>query len=787
MSNSKKIFLMISSLVISGLLLLSSNNKPAVSTYQSRKLSLTNEDRSKIDEICRKSKASINNYFLEGMVPKGLMEIEENQKESDDVKIIIGLFEGNANSSDLINYAMKALVWIVFIVFGILVIPGYFFCCCCCCCPCCCCKQTQKHQYLCKLISFIIFATMFAVVIGISIYGFFGLNSILKGFNGTTCAVMKFYLEFAEGQAKEEKPKWSGISGVQEILSNLTDAIDDISTGSAQTSKDKEDVEKLGTAYDTLIDSSYTEVKNLKIEYTDPKSNSKTNFSPVYVTNYGDKDKANSPLNFFNTEYSQVLKAGKNLVDQTADAGKEISSQADGAKNSIGGLSDTITGFESTFDSFSDTVISNWLSYQDTINYYGDLGFKIFFGIFLGIGALIAGFTVVFVILGIRIFKLFIHIFWSILMLITIFTFIFGAIFGLFGTIGKTATEMMIYVISDENLGKGDQAALLPGSTTQYLSVCLTGDGNLSKMFNLGSLGTNLDKLNELQSELELVIDTLEKNKDSKVYPNIKTNYDNYRTHYIVPPTNDNQIYAVLQDCNNLKECNDKWAIDKEDCDDSTYVAKANKKNSCNGECLVFRDWKDSDSEIDTLYNGKEEVKEKVKKCVKAFVEIEETNNEIIGKIQEKNIKLNENYSSTVAELKSKVENSKKILDPVKSVFGDLLGENSSVFSVINCSFLGTHINLVITELHNALGTGFYNFGIIVETLSMASVLGVIFLIPVLNRFHKNFDDPKKGKGKQEDAKGLNTTGNQLVNTEVLEIHKKPTKILEGGKVVIQK
>jgi hypothetical protein len=73
--------------------------------------------------------------------------------------------------------------------------------------------------------------------------------------------------------------------------------------------------------------------------------------------------------------------------------------------------------------------------------------------------------------------------------------------------------------------------------------------------------------------------------------------------------------------------------------------------------------------------------------------------------------------------------------------------DGSSLFnSLVNCRFLGNNVVILVDELHKGIGDGFYNFGVILETICSLQGIGVCFLLIVLNRYNPNFKKKKKEK-----------------------------------------
>ena len=42
------------------------------------------------------------------------------------------------------------------------------------------------------------------------------------GLSDTECSILKFFDQFLDGETKQEKPRWPGITGINGILEDLT-------------------------------------------------------------------------------------------------------------------------------------------------------------------------------------------------------------------------------------------------------------------------------------------------------------------------------------------------------------------------------------------------------------------------------------------------------------------------------------------------------------------------------------------------------------------------------------
>ena len=134
-------------------------------------------------------------------------------------------------SSNLMDYGMHLIPVLVFFVIAILSLPGWLICCICNCCNCCCCCCCKKK--CCKLPFFIITSAIYALVLGICIYGLSQSNSIFVGFADTECSILKLINEFIEGESKDVTPKWPGMSGIKSIFSDARTQIGELTSDTA--------------------------------------------------------------------------------------------------------------------------------------------------------------------------------------------------------------------------------------------------------------------------------------------------------------------------------------------------------------------------------------------------------------------------------------------------------------------------------------------------------------------------------------------------------------------------
>ena len=133
---------------------------------------------------------------------------------------------------DIISYLMHLLPILIFLVLGILSLPAWPICCFCTCCNCCCCCCCKKPG--CKIPCFIFTYIFYGLSVAICIYGLTQTNKIFVGIADTECSILKFFDQVLEGETKNSTPRWPGIEGIDDIISDINGEIDKLKTGTLE-------------------------------------------------------------------------------------------------------------------------------------------------------------------------------------------------------------------------------------------------------------------------------------------------------------------------------------------------------------------------------------------------------------------------------------------------------------------------------------------------------------------------------------------------------------------------
>ena len=412
---------------------------------------------------------------------------------------------------NLKKYLMHATPVLAFLVIAILSIPGWIVCFCCFCCNCCCCCCCKR--FFCRFPLFIVVMVFDAIVFIACIYGLANSNKIFAGFANLECSLMKFIEEVNDGQTKDSLPKWGGFEGIREVLNNATDKIKELRQGTMDRLK----------AGQSSIEKKQITFTNSKGNFTNKYYYGCSSFYNTYDTtaeNYclltymliGPEE--NGALYTFNKmlegEYQIKVKDSKTYIDDTVNnfgqvlnntAGNQIEPLLDSAMNSIDSIKKPV-------DDVKGMVYGNIASYSDMIDEKGKLIFKLVYAVLTIVVVVKAALFVVYFEFGAtsclkcrvlrRLNKVFIHILWNILALLMIVTFIIGAVLTLVGTIGKDLASVVSFLISEDNLNSTN-SVLIKGDAATYLTPCLNGNGELSKILNIDT-SSAVSSITELQN-----------------------------------------------------------------------------------------------------------------------------------------------------------------------------------------------------------------------------------------------------------------------------------------------
>ena len=749
-----------------------------------RKLKVTNDD---IEQLCKDGTQEVYDFFY-----KSSNDIEEekyNDKENY-IQSLINLIDGNGEKNQAIkDYIKHIFPFLFFLVVGLLSIVGWIiciFCCLCKCCCCCCCKNK-----CCKGICFLFSLGLYGVTVICAIYGLAVAKTLFKGFNATSCSLMKFVYDVIDGQSVEKKPKWIGVSGVQGILQQTSYEINNnLQVSSANVQTKKLDLDASFNDWEsTKLPYAYSSVNLLKInwqgygvEYPHKTVSPYYELVPSYVTSYGPYTDSGTTLNGVHQEFSAI----KDVIDEAFLNIQDTIANED-FTSTLTDASDQIQDLHDQFDKLSNDIIDPWYKYQEKVN---TLGNKAFYAVFALMAALVTGLgALVFLFIMNKckmlgcVLKLLIHILWNISAILMILSFILGSIFGIIGVVGKDLVSVLHFIMSKDNLNSNEPKVLKSGNAKKYIDICINGDGNLIDEL-IGDSGNKLDDLLKIKNDVNNYQIQLAKHQTSNVIKLFEEKFNNWRNKYLSVPfkidggifkidTIFSEINAYLKSGNQVSgqpsgciKIDEVWGtidnlIGYTKASPSSTPLTASAKHIINiydsWNDIVFSDRYQDVCSIETPSSSGTYVqaKDKAQYYYNSFYAIKTDVNTILDNIGTIDGNLNTAYTSINHKMKDTLEEINNVINPIYDIFSGLLGPNGGLKTMLNCTFINYDLKIVLKQLYNGLGKNFYNIGTVMVLSSTCLAFGICFTLLIINI----------QKPKDSDSSTNNTTNRKYQST----------------------
>ena len=348
---------------------------------------------------------------------------------------------------------------------------------------------------------------------------------------------------------------------------------------------------------------------------------------------------------------------------------------------------------------------------------------------------------------------------WNLLFLFSIVSFIVSGFIGLIGFVGKDGTALASYLISEENLESKEPRILVSSDSNKYLKVCIHGDGNLKEQLQIGDSMDQLDDLYSLQNEINTHKTTLSTHSTSLVIQQF--NDKNYEKNFLDcnyfnnnnPSVQYNfnewldelNLYTQISTNSYQNHYNERW--DKvTSYQGYTYLtystnietAAANSKkllsiyDDWNKETQVKDRYPSGSISIDAPYSsvaiGASTLYDALKTLLKGNV-----NTKYYQEINSRNTILNNQFEETTTAMKTALDSASKIITRLTTLLSEYIGEEGTIYSLINCAFIGKDFNFLMKQLHDSLGNNVYNFATVMITmtcfLTLALYASVLFSV----------------------------------------------------------
>lgn len=256
--------------------------------------------------------------------------------------------------------------YILIAIFAIITFISYFVCIGCCVKQCCCCSSDKKQEGwgTFKGISFILtIAGLCGIIVACAI-GWTYAREIPKELDVLDCTMMKFYLNFRQGEEKTQVPKWVGLDRLITSFSNIETALDLVFSRSAgnvfQTGVgivfDTNRVEANKNSYFTLLDRKWTE--NAGGLTRSPNPNVQGTSTPVLISNFGPASNPGSSLNMLRNEYDLLITNTTGVLRSFRETAPNLNNNISTGKAIFRYVTDSLRPFNNELLKFDEDYIS---------------------------------------------------------------------------------------------------------------------------------------------------------------------------------------------------------------------------------------------------------------------------------------------------------------------------------------------------------------------------------------------------------------------------------------------
>ena len=690
-------------------------------------------------EVCSRSSKDLINYFETGDVNYVKLYEDIEDKEPSDITIyIINILSDEGDFTQNIKNYMKHLApLIILFILGVLCIPGWLVFCCCAFCSCSCFNVCKAIK--CRIPFFILLLIINLIFIVNSIVGLIKIDPIIKGLSNAECSLLRFINEVLEGETKNSLPKWGGVSKIVNIFDRTIENIEIISRDNTlSVTQEKSNL--------------YQNRKNYFIHYLESVCNTISYnyrykelylFDMAYYFGSYTSDGTFSKNSYAEKWYKEA-EITYDVENSVAPLKNIIISHAhetlDEARNII---KDMGIGFEQLKDNIGEKIID----YSEKINLAGKITLILLFSVLLIISLLS---EIIFIYLLVvscrknnyqnisRCLKFLINLFWNIMAILVIVIFILSGFIFIIGRIGEDFFEAFSFLFSSRNLLSPSPRIF--GDSAPYLDICINGDGNIAKDLRIENDLKNIDSLKTKTENIDKIIKSITnkvENPDSdRVYDEIISELDkrinnNIEYGFINTQASENiTLYATLKKLKEkLSSCNinDIWnftcRVDNQGaCDSAINTSKCINPKSCQDELIQrYKTICNSDNIINDINQIL---------ATMDFANSEDEDNSI--KMQALNVK--NAYRNFLSNAKYALDGFTRKFQPFSNIYNDIIG-SGSIESVINCTFIGNNVKILLHYLNDTIGKGFSTLGITLVIDGIIMLFCISFTILLLSIF----------------------------------------------------
>ena len=728
-------------------------------------------EETKVEEICLRADSDVKDFFDTGNNQLSEMDYEDDSEYIQDLLNIIDGKGDKSKGDSIKSYIKRLLPMAIFIVFGVVALILWPICICClCCCKCCCCFCCcGKVNKLWKTIFFFLSGGAFVLTFVMATYGLAATNNVFQGIDSTSCTIFKVVTETVNGQTKTTLPKWGGINGIKQKLSDLSSLLETERTTSVQNFDDaKGQMQTAQNNFNTEIESASVTASTGSVN--DPIDGSSIEFTPEYAEYYGPVTSPGTMLSQIKAEYTGLTSA---IMETINDASSHIDNSftSSSLSTQLNEASEKIDKMKDAFDKLETDVADKWMKIQNNYINNAKTYAKIVFSIIM---VLSLGMTGIYVIMFIDVcstlqtlLKIITTILWNLLYLFSILSYIISGLIGVIAIIGKDGSSLANYLVSDENLNSEDPRVFGASDSIDYLKICVNGDGDLTDILGIGDEMNDLNDLLALKDTLNTHKATLNNHKESVVINNFESKncgvkFLNTGCNYIRTDAS-NVRYDFNKWLDHLNKCTSKiegnyqqgshyydelWGTTSTSRDGYTYQSVSTTQAPENSKKLlnIYDDWTQTGVEsrydadgILLIGSSDSTVKIEAGQVIGGMATVKSTVASNYPNVQTKNNAINGKFRLVADNMINTLQKSIDIIDSVNNIIVDFLGEGNNIFSIIHCSFIGDDFKFLMKQLHSNIGNTVYSFDS--AMISMTAFLSLalyssIFYMVLVKKVH---------------------------------------------------
>ena len=772
-----------------------------------------------LKELCEISSTKLFNYYYFN----GSYEFDKNltYSKADYINTIINFIEEKNFYILFIKYFKHIYIWvilificiilfIIWITFLILYIFkcydyfGHF--------------EIRCKSNICIKVFLIISFTLNLLICALCLYGFFYIEKVMEGLNGSSCSLLQFVQEFKNGLSnKNLLPYWAGLYNFPNILDYIIlDIRKIIDNYSEDFYVNKNKFNELLNNWDNLINIS----ENSIFSSFDPKTfynikiNESLNIVPNIISNWGPVNDNKSYLFLLNFEHQIISFMSKTLLDyfeeiltdltdcffnnQTSNVSCPKSNEFSKVQENIFNAKYKLIEIIEPINIIEKKISVPWYEIQNNVNYYGKIILKCIFSLISFLSILI----ILFVFLYISKFKKklliksIFHTIWNFIILLSLITIIIGNIFGIIGTIGYDLVDVLIFLFSEENIQSEKPKVFGKIKHPEYLSTCMYGDGDLGDIIGLKNktssiqmmldIFKNISEVKDNSSTLiyssvgQIINEILEHSLESEyhVFDSGTTVSDSYDISLIISELNrytsiEGQTYQKVSDiCFKVDEF---WGVNTSYKD---YIYPINENVSLypnvseNSKLLMYlylddlnkiTNYSNRYSNIDNLCDIDNAAKyNNIQEAVDVYVKILENvrNNFVSKEFKSAFENLKDNINNVYYLVNYLINISLNVIHQLTSTIINYIGIYGKIWDLLNCNFVGNNIKIILNQLHFGVGKNLIEIGIIFISLSFIQIFNIIIILITTRIYKQNLK-----KNKIKNSKQINEKDSYIKNT----------------------